>query len=99
MLCQADTHLQNARERVEQNGNGAELLRQMYLNQLKSYHAAFYEHGSFADVVAICMAFDHLERQGWNVRAPCRASLIESILVLFATRAKNPGRRELANNR
>ncbi len=79
----ADTHLQNTRERVKQNGSAAELLRHMYLDELKSHRAAFYEHGSFAEVTALCMTFNIWKRGVWSAKTPLDANLIETIFTLF----------------
>jgi len=48
-----DTHLENARERIERDGPVAELLRQAYVERLRSHLEAFYEHGRLADLVGL----------------------------------------------
>jgi hypothetical protein len=66
MLNSEDTHEQNVQERIERNGPVQEMLRQADVERLKSYMEAFYEHGSRADVVGLCEAFDSLERKEFS---------------------------------
>ena len=82
-----DAHQQNAKERVEQNGHIAELLRQIYLDRLKAYNAAFYEHGKFEDLVGLCSAHELLEKNNTTSSAPHGVSLLECICALFDGRA------------
>jgi len=77
----------NAKERVEQNGYIAELLRQIYLDRLKAYNAAFYEHGKFEDLVGLCSAHELLEKHNAASSAPHGVGLLECICALFDGRA------------
>jgi len=81
-----DTHLENVRERIERDGLVAEMRRRATVEHLKSHMDAFYEHGSRADVAALCDAFDSVERRRFDVRDLNRACLIEEILSAYGRR-------------
>ncbi|HEY3936736.1 MAG TPA: hypothetical protein VGL97_04870 [Bryobacteraceae bacterium] len=80
MLDSDDTHEQNVRERIERDGPEAEIARQADVERLKSHMEAFYEHGSRADIVGLCEAFEALERREFSANDLRRACLIEAIL-------------------
>jgi hypothetical protein len=83
MLDSEDTHEQNVRERIERDGLEAEIARQADVERLKLHMEAFYEHGSHADIVGLCRAFNSLERKEFNLRDLNRACLIEEILAVY----------------
>ena len=83
MLDLENTHEQNVRERIERDGVAAEMLRQMYVDRLKSHNEGFYEHGSTVDIIGICQAFDLLKQEGCEAGDVHRALLVEAILALF----------------
>lgn len=70
-----ETRQQNSDDRARMSGPGAELLRRVQVAHLRDHMEAFYEHGSLADVVALCAAFELMER-GWRERAICERSLL-----------------------
>jgi len=83
MVSSKNTHLQNVRERIKRDGPVAERVRRDYIDSLKSYIEAFYEHGSFADVTGLCEAFEALECRKFSVHDLHRACLLEEILSIF----------------
>jgi hypothetical protein len=56
-----DTHRENVEERVRKFGKAFEALRQSYVTRLRGHFDSLYEHGSLADLVALCMAFEEWE--------------------------------------
>ena len=81
----AQTRRENAEERVRLGGPGLELLRRVHIERLRGHMEAFYEHGTVADVLAFCAAFDLRER-GWREQAGCKcsqASLLEALLAVL----------------
>jgi hypothetical protein len=54
--------MENATERVSRIGPGAEALRRIHVQRLRSHMDAFYEHGSVADVLLLSTVFDEAER-------------------------------------
>jgi hypothetical protein len=74
-----DTRLENIRERIQRNGPGAEILRQAYIERLRSHIEAFYEHGSLADLLSLCAAFDALEGEECGADDLHRARLVEKL--------------------
>jgi hypothetical protein len=58
-----ETRVQNATERVSRIGLGAEALRRIHVQRLKSHLDAFYEHGSLADILLLSAAFEEAERR------------------------------------
>ena len=83
MFESEDIHQQNVRCRIERDGLVAEIIRQAYVERLKSHIEAFYEHGSCADVVALCEAFDQLEQKEFTMCDLHKARLIEELLSVF----------------
>lgn len=85
------TERENAEERIRVFGPGLELLRRCCVEQLQAHMDAFYEHGSAADLFALCLAFDRLERTSEQGSAGTQneASLIESILLTLAISPDN----------
>jgi len=83
MLDSEDTHEQNVRERIERDGPEAEIGRQADVERLKPHIEAFYEHGSRADVVGLCEAFESLERKEFRVCDLQRACLLEEIVCVL----------------
>jgi hypothetical protein len=81
MLDSEDSHQQNVRERIARDGPGAELLRQAYVKELKSHMDAFYEHGSLADVLALCEAFERLDCREYGRSDLHRARLVEELAI------------------
>lgn len=77
-----ETHNENSQARVLETGPGAELVRQLYVNQLRGYMEAFYEHGNLADVVALSRALELSEQVGAD-HAPRQASVVESFLGML----------------
>ena len=79
-----ETHVQNATERISRIGPGAETLRRIHLQRLRSHLDAFYEHGTLADVLLLSAAFDEAERSCRGL-PPMRdrACLIESLLTVL----------------
>ena len=78
-----ETRAENTEERVRFSGPGAELLRGVHVEHLRAHMEVLYEHGSTADILALCAAFDLLER-GWRERSECertQATLIEAVLA------------------
>ncbi|MGA8025972.1 MAG: hypothetical protein WB992_02425 [Bryobacteraceae bacterium] len=62
-----------------------ELLRRVHVEHLRSHMEIFYEHGSTIDILALCSAFDLLDR-GWQESANCsreQATLIEAFLAIL----------------
>jgi hypothetical protein len=53
-----DTQRENTEERIQKAGPGFELLRKAYVAELRAHVDAFYEHGSTADIFALCGAFN-----------------------------------------
>ena len=76
-----DTHLENIRERIARDGPVAETIRQAHVEQLKSHMAAFYEHGSTMDIIALCRAFSSLEQKEFSFGDLYEACLVESVLA------------------
>ncbi len=75
---------ENAQARIDESGPGAELLRRMYVGRLQSYMEAFYQHGSFADVVALCRALELSEENcanGTKHEAPVLEALLDMLEV------------------
>lgn len=62
-------------------GPAAEALRRMTIGQLKDHMEAFYEHGTLPDLLLLCAAFDHIEREhlDWS---PERAWLVDALLMI-----------------
>jgi hypothetical protein len=78
-----ETRLQNATERVSRIGPGAEALRRIHVQRLRSHLDAFYEHGALADVVLLSAAFDEAERSCRGRQMRDRACLVESLLTVL----------------
>jgi hypothetical protein len=78
-----ETRLQNATERVSRIGPGAEALRRIHVQRLRSHLDAFYEHGALADVVLLSAAFDEVERSCRGRQMRDRACLVESLLTVL----------------
>ena len=83
MIDSEDTHEQNVRERIERDGQAAEIGRQADVERLKPHIKAFYEHGSRADIVGLREAFESLERKASRASDLHRACLLEEILATF----------------
>lgn len=64
-------------------GRGADALRRMTVHQVKGHMESFYEHGTLPDLLLLCAAFDHIERErvDWS---PDRAWLVDALLKLCA---------------
>lgn len=54
----SDVQRENAAERVRESGLAVELIRRVYIEELRSRMEAFYEHGNLADLVALCRALE-----------------------------------------
>lgn len=78
-----ETRVQNATERVSRIGPGAEALRRIHVQRLRSHLDAFYEHGTLADVLLLSAAFDDAERSYRGRQMRERACLIESLLTVL----------------
>lgn len=74
--------MENATERVSRIGPGAEALRRIHVQRLRSHMDAFYEHGSLADVLLLSAAFDEAERSYRSGQMRDRACLVESLLTV-----------------
>jgi hypothetical protein len=81
----ADTHRENAEDRVRHAGPGVELIRSVCVARLRGYIEPFYEHGSLADMVALCLAFEEWEKQDPAAFRSMRdrATLLEAVLKIF----------------
>ena len=77
-----DVHEENSTERIEKCGLGCELLRRVYVTQLRTYMEAFYEHGSLPDIIALSRALEVSEQASAGIRPP-HAPLLESLLELL----------------
>jgi hypothetical protein len=77
-----ETRLQNATERVSRIGDGAEALRRIHVQRLRSHLDAFYEHGSLADILLLSAAFEEAERGYRAAQMWDRACLVESLLTV-----------------
>jgi hypothetical protein len=76
-----EAHRQNADERIRTLGPGFEIIRTAYVARLKEHVPAFYEHGSLADLVALCEAFEEWSKAPSQLAVKCeRAVLVESLL-------------------
>lgn len=87
----ADLRCANAEDRVNFGGPGSELLRCMYVERGRAHMAAFWEHGSLADLAALCAAFD-LINHDWRRRDDgefCRATLLEALLAVLGFQARD----------
>ena len=78
----AETRIQNATERVLRIGPGAEALRRIHVQRLRSHMDAFYEHGSLADILLLSTAFDEAERAYRAEQTRDRACLVECLLTV-----------------
>ena len=74
--------MQNATERVSRTGPGAEALRRIHIQRLRSHLDAFYEHGSLADILLLSAAFEEAERRYRAAQMWDRACLVESLLTV-----------------
>jgi hypothetical protein len=77
------TRVQNTTERVSRIGRGAETLRRIHVQRLRSHLDAFYEHGTLADVLLLSAAFDEAERSYRSLQTRDRACLVESLLTIL----------------
>jgi hypothetical protein len=77
-----ETRVQNATERVSRIGPGAEALRRVHVQRLRSHLDAFYEHGSLADILLLSAAFEETERSYRATEMWDRACLVESLLTV-----------------
>lgn len=85
-----ETKRENSDQRVTFGGPGLELLRRVQVQHLRAYMDAFYEHGSAADICALCAAFELLER-GWREKAHCdhsQAAVLEALLAALGFPAR-----------
>ena len=81
----ADTRRENADEHVQFAGPGLELLRRVHVARLRTQMELLYEHGSTVDVLALCAAFDLLDR-GWLEPSNCmrsQATFVEAFLGML----------------
>jgi hypothetical protein len=80
-----DTQRENAEERIRTAGPGLELLRRASVAKLRAHMEGLYEHGSTADIFALCGAFD-LKEQDPDESANSiqeQAILVESFLAFL----------------
>ena len=80
-----DIRRENTSGRIEAAGPGTELLRRVQVAQLRVHLESFYEHGSVADIFALCATFDLLAR-GWCEPPNCsreQASFVECFLGIL----------------
>lgn len=67
---------------IERDDPAAELIRQEYVEHLKSHIDTFYEHESFEDIAALCEAFDRLECREYSGRDARRARVVEELVAM-----------------
>ena len=71
---------ENAMCRIDENGPGAELLRQHEVERLQALMQPFYSHGSVIDIFVLRNA---LERADTPIASTASASLVESFLAVL----------------
>lgn len=81
-VLEDETRVQNATERVSRTGPGAEALRRIHIQRLRSHLDAFYEHGSLADILLLSAEFEEAERRYRAAQMWDRACLVESLLTV-----------------
>ena len=85
----AETRRENVGERVQFGGPGLELFRRVHVEHLRAHMEVFYEHGSTADVLALCAAFELLQR-GWREPSSCERSQAALVEAFLATLGLSP---------
>jgi hypothetical protein len=88
--CDRETQLQNTASRIDEIGPGAEVVRRIHVDLLRTYMDAFYEHDALADILWLCVAFDAMERKYCGSASTDRARLVEAILGIWSS-AEHPG--------
>lgn len=75
----------NAEDRIQYGGPGLELIRRAYVDRCRDHMDAFWDHGSLADIVALCAAFDLIDRDRHQrcENESSRGALIEALLAVL----------------
>lgn len=77
---------ENAMSRIDENGPGAELVRQREVERLQALMKPFYSHGSVIDIFVLRNA---LERADTPIASRASASLVESFLAVLGIDPRN----------